>query len=301
MTLLTGKSPVVIDPKCDLEVAARRILWGKIANAGQTCVAPDYVLVPRHFQDKFAQALKDAYENFYPASARADAEQTFSRLITPAAFSRVHGLLKSTKGEIVFGGGADESTKYIEPTIVKNVSGDDSLMSEEIFGPVLPIVPVDDVDEAVKFIKARDHPLALYVFSPDAAFKAKVFDNTQSGSAVANETIIIPGVEGLPFGGIGPSGSGYHTGKYTFDMFTHLRASIDTPNWVDKILSLRYPPYTPAKLNRVRKAFFPSLPARPTGPPLGGASNKRWGRWFFIAVALTLAGVLTKRPKGLSL
>jgi len=299
---LGGKSPVVIDPKCDLETAARRILWGKVANAGQTCVAPDYILVPRDFQDKFVKALKNAYETFYPDAERAAAAEAYARLATPAAFTRVNNLLQQTKGEIVFGGSVNEGTKYIEPTVVKNVTADDSLMQEEIFGPLLPVVPVNDVNEAINFINARDHPLALYVFSADPAFKAKVFDNTQSGSAVANETIVIPGVDDLPFGGIGPSGSGYHTGKYTFDIFTHLRSSIDNPSWVDKILSMRYPPYTQKKLSLVQKAFFPSLPARPTGPPsLGDAPTKRWGRWFLLAVAVTLAGVLTKRPKGLSL
>ncbi|KAF7425984.1 hypothetical protein PC9H_008346 [Pleurotus ostreatus] len=299
---LGGKSPVVIDPNCDLETAARRILWGKVANAGQTCVAPDYILVPRDFQDTFADALKNTYDKFYPESAKPSVSGAYARLITPQAFTRVNALLKGTKGTVVFGGETDEATKYIQPTVVKDVQPDDTLMSEEIFGPILPIVPVKDIDEAIAFINARDHPLALYVFSSDNAVKAKVFDNTQSGAAIANEVLIHPGVDGLPFGGIGPSGSGYHTGKYTFDIFTHLRASMDSPSWVDKILAARYPPYTTKKVNAVRKLLFARLPARPSGPPpIGVASGKkRWGRWFLVATAIALASFLTKRSKALT-
>ncbi|KAF7426026.1 hypothetical protein PC9H_008391 [Pleurotus ostreatus] len=241
---LGGKSPVVVDPSCDLETAARRIMWGKIVNAGQTCVAPDYILVPKEFQDTLANALKDAYDKFFPETAKPSTNGTYSRLITPQAFNRVNKLLKGTQGTIVFGGEVDEATKYIQPTVVKDVQANDTLMSEEIFGPLLPIVPVKDIDEAIAFINARDHPLALYLFATDKGIKAKVFDNTQSGAAVANECVIHPAVEGLPFGGIGPSGSGCHTGKFTFDTFTHLRASMDSPSWVDMMLSARYPPYT---------------------------------------------------------
>ncbi|KAJ8516845.1 hypothetical protein ONZ45_g5915 [Pleurotus djamor] len=296
---LGGKSPVFIDPKCDLDMATRRILWGKTANAGQTCTAPDYVLVPKDFQDEFIAALTTTYNRFYPETSKASSPGAFARLITPQAFNRVNNLLKETKGTIVLGGSADEATKFIEPTVVKDVAGDDSLMSEEIFGPILPIVPVKDVDEAIAFVNARDHPLALYVFSQDSAYKDKVFGNTQSGAAVANEVLIHCGVDGLPFGGIGPSGSGYHTGKYTFDMFTHLRSSIDSPGWIDKLLGARFPPYNAEKVKALKKVVSTRLPPRPTGPP-SLTGDKRWGRWFLVAAAFALAGVLTQRSKVLS-
>ncbi|KNZ72494.1 Aldehyde dehydrogenase family 3 member B1 [Termitomyces sp. J132] len=290
---LGGKSPVFIDSQCDLEMAARRILWGKCVNAGQTCVAPDYVLVPRLFQDKFVAALEAAYKSFYPESAQPSDPDTFSRIVTPQAWKRIKGLIDNTKGTVVVGGEMDEATKFIAPTIVRDVKADDSLMSEEIFGPVLPIVPVEDVDEAIAFVNARDHPLALYVFSQDAEFKAK-----GDGSAVANETLLHLAVDGMPFGGVGPSGYGAHTGKFGFDTFTHLRASLDSPSWVDKIIGFRFPPYDKSKLNMAYK-LFPSLPARPIGAPSVTAKYKWWGKWFFFAFAVALLGGLTNRLKTL--
>jgi len=293
---LGGKSPVFIDPKCDLQVATRRILWGKTTNAGQTCVAPDYVLVPKSFQDKFVQALAATYESFYPESKKASSPDAFGRMVTPQAFKRVKGLLDNTKGKIVLGGETDEATKFIAPTVVKDVSGDDPLMSEEIFGPVLPIVPVEDLDEAIAFVTAHDHPLALYVFSSDGEYKAKVFNNTQSGAAIANEVVLHTGLQDLPFGGIGPSGYGYHTDKYTFDIFTHLRSSMDSPGWVDKLLGFRFPPYNNAKFKAAIKMGTPSLPPRPKGPPDTTVTSSRWWpKWFLLAVLVMFR--LIKRLK----
>ncbi|KZT02538.1 NAD-dependent aldehyde dehydrogenase [Laetiporus sulphureus 93-53] len=238
---LGGKSPVVIDPKCDVNTAAKRILWGKIANAGQICLAPDYVLVPRDFQDTFVAAVQRAYKEFFATGAKPD---VMSHIVTTAHTQRIKRLIDETKGTVVFGGKVDLDGRWVEPTLVKDVKGDDSLMSEEIFGPVLPIIPVKDVDEAIEFINARDDPLGLYIFSNDSAFKAKVIDNTRSGGASVNEVVVHFATHGLPFGGIGPSGYGYGHGKYGFDTFTHLRSTLDNPNWIDTILmSGRYPPY----------------------------------------------------------
>ncbi|TFK73416.1 NAD-aldehyde dehydrogenase [Pluteus cervinus] len=275
---LGGKSPVIVDPNCDLQLTAKRILWGKVSNAGQTCIAPDYILVPRSFQDTLIDALKTAYTQFYPENLQPSTPGVYGRMITPQAFNRVKKLLDDTDGEVVLGGETDETTKYIAPTVVKNVKGTDSLMSEEIFGPVLPIVPVEDLDEAIAFVNARDHPLALYVFTNSAEVKKKVFGSTTSGGVVANEVMIHPAAEGLPFGGVGPSGYGQYTGKFGFDTFTHMRASLDPPGWVDRLLGFRYPPYTEQGLKATFK-FWPSLPARPKGPPpsLGSSSGNGSG------------------------
>ncbi|KAF8888613.1 NAD-aldehyde dehydrogenase [Infundibulicybe gibba] len=307
VTLELG-SPVIIDPNCDLQVAAKRILWGKVINAGQTCVAPDYILVPRSFQDTFVQALKDAqvhfmghsHDKFYPGAGGSAEPEAFSRIISPQAFKRIKGLLDNTRGTVVVGGGSDEATRFIAPTVIKDVKADDSLMSEEIFGPLLPIVPVDDVDEAITFVNDRDHPLALYVFSRDQQLKSKVFNSTLSGAAVANETILHGGVDGLPFGGVGPSGYGSRGGKFGFDVFTHLRSSMDSPSWIDKILGFRYPPYTAKSISSLSK-LNPSLPPRPAGPPsVESLERKWWGKWFFLTLVMALAGGLTQRAKTLT-
>ncbi|KZP16930.1 aldehyde dehydrogenase [Athelia psychrophila] len=268
---LGGKSPAVISPTCDLALTSRRLLWGKFTNAGQTCIAPDYVLVPRAFQDEFVAALKARYEEFYPGGARESA--SFGRMVTGRHFERLRGLLAASTGTVVVGGETDASEKYIAPTIVKDVKFDDALMQDELFGPILPIVPVDSVEEAIEFINSRDHPLALYVFATSAAFKAQVFDNTQSGSCVANEVLLQCGAHGLPFGGTGASGSGYHIGKYSFDLFTHLRSSMDSPSFLDKVIGGRFPPYTAKNLAGLNKLQLPTLPARPGKRPAAAAAN----------------------------
>ncbi|TFY56827.1 hypothetical protein EVJ58_g7401 [Rhodofomes roseus] len=279
---LGGKSAVIIDPKCDLPTAAKRILWGKVANAGQICLAPDYVLVPRQFQDTFVAALQRAFNEFFPVDPLKAPEGTMAHVISDAHVQRLKRLLDATRGTIAIGGQVDAARRFIVPTVVKDVKTDDALMSEEIFGPILPVLPVDSVDEAIEIVNARDHPLALYVFTTDAKFKAKVFDNTQSGAAIANEVVIHLGVDHLPFGGIGPSGSGYTTGKFGFDTFTHLRATIDNPSWVDKlVMSARYPPYDRGAIQKLNKMSKPTLPPRPGSRP---SLLKRWPLWLILAL-----------------
>ncbi|KIP07205.1 hypothetical protein PHLGIDRAFT_71410 [Phlebiopsis gigantea 11061_1 CR5-6] len=285
------KSPVVIDPKtADLPLAARRILWGKIANAGQVCTAPDYVLIPREAQDAFVKELQEAYKSFYAEDvAKSD---SYSRIVSQAHAARIKRYIDETKGKVVIGGAVDVETRFVAPTVVRDVSFDDSTMEDEIFGPLLPIIPVRDVDEAIELINSRETPLSLYVFTKDAAFKAKVFDNTQSGAAIANEVVIHVGTTGMPFGGVGPSGSGgYLTGKYGFETFTHLRGTLDNPKWcaVDTlVLKGRYPPYTVKNLRRMLKV---SMPPR-AGARAGG---KRWGLWLVLALVGAVSAVLTRR------
>ncbi|KAH9916496.1 aldehyde dehydrogenase [Amylocystis lapponica] len=294
-TELGGKSPVVIDPKCDLKTAARRILWGAFSNAGQICATPDYVLVPRYFQDTFVDALQESYAEFYPTDPRKS--DSLSRIITTQHTERLKRLLDNTKGKIVAGGEVDVETKYVAPTIVRDVGGDDSLMNDEVFGPILPIVPVEDVDEAIEFIRGKPHPLVLYVFSKDAKFKAKVFDNTQSGAAIANETLTYIAATGLPFGGTGPSGSGYHTGKFSFDMFTHLRATMDSPSWLDSLIMWRrFPPYTEKSRAILLKVQGKSLPPRPGSTRISRLA-KVWKLSVFVAFLLSAAAAWARKRK----
>jgi len=169
---LGGKSPVIIGVNMDFDLAARRILSGKMINAGQACVAPDYILVPREAQDKLVHALKGAWTKFYGTDARSS--DSFSRICAPSHWERLSGLLNGTHGDIVLGGQTDKADKYIAPTVVQNVSFNDCLMEEEIFGPILAIVPVPDVQAALTYVNTRDHPLAISVFSQDAKFRAYV-------------------------------------------------------------------------------------------------------------------------------
>ncbi|KAF7363850.1 Aldehyde dehydrogenase [Mycena sanguinolenta] len=313
-------------PTCSSQRSAS--FGGKFTNGGQTCVAPDYVLVPKEAQEPLIDAMKSVYTNFYPETTGESPTppQNVTKLVHHGAFNRVNGLVQNTKGTIVVGGQNDEATKYFAPTIVRDVQLNDSLMSEEIFGPVLPIVPVENVDAGLAYVNSHDHPLALYVFSQNEAYKNKVFNSTQSGSAVANETIVIPGVTGLPFGGIGPSGCKFfylllrffshaHSwiphwqGKfrpntffvpivislqqYGFDMFTHLRASIDAPGWIDKVFNFRFPPYTTSNIAKMKARLGAKLPPRPTGPPPGTVAS-RGGKWFLLAFVVAILGALTK-------
>ncbi|CDO77936.1 hypothetical protein BN946_scf184773.g2 [Trametes cinnabarina] len=248
----------------------------------EICMAPEYVLIQRDSLDRLVEEMKNVYASFYPEGP--ENSRSLGRIVSEAHTARIKQLLDETKGTIVLGGTADVSKRYIAPTVVKDVTFDDPLMRDEIFGPVLAIVPVDSVDEAIKFINSRDPPLAVYVFSADEAFKRKVFDNTRSGAANANEVVITTAVPGLPMGGVGSSGYGYYTGKEAFLEFTHWRVSIDNPGWADKIaFGFRFPPHKPSKMLAM---LSPPLPPRP-GVAKKQATTRRWALW----VALVLVGV----------
>ncbi|KAI0062450.1 ALDH-like protein [Artomyces pyxidatus] len=222
---LGGKSPTVIDAAhTDLRLAAKRILWGKNINAGQVCIAPDYILIQRDYQDALIEALKEAYAVMEPNGALGSS--TYCGIINAAHYGRLQGLMGRTTGQLVMGGKAD-GKKFIEPTVYKDVKGGDALMEAELFGPILPIVPVDSMQEAIEFINDRPHPLVLYVFTDDAELKQAFIDTTLSGTLEFND--VIPNVAGLPFAGVGESGYGAQNMKYTFDEFTHNRASVDIP------------------------------------------------------------------------
>ncbi|GJJ14910.1 hypothetical protein Clacol_009180 [Clathrus columnatus] len=239
---LGGKCPVILDSNVDIDTAARRILWGKMINAGQVCISPDYVLTPRHIQDKFITSLKKAWNEFFPDGALKSPDT--GGIINDRHFYRVLSMLQHTKGEIVIGGNADVKRRKLEVTVVKDVQPGDSLLDDEIFGPILAVVPVSDVDEALEYIEGNPEPLAVYVFSQDEAFKTKVRENTISGSLIYNDTFFQLNVAQLPVTGIGASGYGYQGGKYAFETFIHQRPSMDVPVEAEPHLSIRYPPYT---------------------------------------------------------
>lgn len=232
---LGGKSPVVVDKSADIRVAAKRIAWGKSLNAGQTCIAPDYLLIHREVKEQFVKEYKRALERLLGSDASKS--KYYVRIVSDKAFERVAGYLND--GVVRVGGRVDAS-RYIEPTLLDNVAVDSAVMREEIFGPVLPMVTIGDVDEAIAFIRDREKPLALYVFADEPIAKS-VFDQTSSGGGCINDVIMHIANENMPFGGVGNSGMGRYHGRDSLYAFSHRRAVITTTTRVD--LPFRYMPY----------------------------------------------------------
>lgn len=256
---LGGKSPVWIDDTVDVEQAARRLAWGKFMNAGQTCVAPDYVLATPAVAARLTSALGRAIASFYGADPSASAD--YSRIVADRHVERLAGLLEGQNPAI--GGTVDRTSRYVAPTVVDGVGLDAPLMAEEIFGPILPIVHVSGVDEAIRVIRSRDKPLALYVFSSSREVERRFLRETSSGAVgigVPSAHLLVPG---LPFGGVGASGSGAYHGKRSFDVFTHEKAVLRKPLTPDTI-ALVYPPFTGRRESLIRRVIARTGPRRPS-------------------------------------
>lgn len=244
---LGGKSPCIVDADVKLEVAARRIAWGKFINAGQTCVAPDYLLVDRRLKTDLIAQLKVAIAEFFGDVPSQSPD--YARIINARHFDRLQHFLRD--GDIATGGETDRESRFIAPTILDNVSWDDAVMQEEIFGPILPVIPYDSLDTAIAWVNERPKPLALYVFSNRSDVWDKVLQSTSSGGACVNDTVMQLSVDGLPFGGVGDSGIGAYHGKYSFDTFSHYKSVLKKGLWLD--LKWRYAPYTEAGLKQIRR------------------------------------------------
>lgn len=270
---LGGKSPTFLTSHCsNLRKAVRRILWGKFTNAGQTCVAPDYLLVEDKIYDEAIDMIKQVYHELYPVM---NPEVDFTHLVDGKAFNRVSGYLATTDGKLVVGGDSDSSTNYIAPTVVSDVTFADSLMQEELFGPVLPVIRYSDLIEAVNSIRGTrlDTPLAVYIFS-DSSREQGIVRTIRSGGLCINETLMHAGCHTTPFGGIGNSGCGNYHGKYSIRTFTHERVVMKQPYWAESLISIRYPPYTFSKINAsLRLSKIPPMPV-----------ITFWGSFFYIAV-----------------
>jgi len=248
MTLeLGGKSPCLVDADVDMETTARRIAWGKFLNAGQTCVAPDYVLVHRSREDELVEALSRAVEGFYGADPKQSAD--YARIINRKHHARLAGLLKDA--DVAFGGELDEEQCYIAPTVLRNVAPDAPAMDDEIFGPILPVLPVDDMDEAIAFVNRREKPLALYIFTKDEEHEEAVVRGTSSGGVCVNGILWHLANPELPFGGVGPSGTGAYHGRASFETFSH-RKSVLTKGWRFDPKPM-YPPYGRIKTRLIKK------------------------------------------------
>jgi aldehyde dehydrogenase (NAD+) len=236
---LGGKSPCIVDREVDLTIAARRITWGKFFNAGQTCVAPDHILVHESVAGAFVEAVKKNIRDFYGEAPEESPD--FTRIINDRHFARVSALMDESV-QVLHGGDTDAETRYIAPTLLGEVREDAAVMREEIFGPLLPIIPIQDIDDALDQIASRPKPLALYLFSKNKNTKRYVLENTSSGGACINDCLTHLSVPDLPFGGVGPSGMGAYHGKATFDTFSHRKSVLDKGTFPDP--ALRYPPYT---------------------------------------------------------
>jgi aldehyde dehydrogenase (NAD+) len=244
---LGGKSPCIVDQNVDLDVAARRIVWSKFFNAGQTCVAPDYVLVHERIEQRLIDKLRDTIHDFYGDDPRQSRD--YPRIINDRHHARLSKLLAS--GKLVAGGEVDATERYIAPTLMSNVSPDAPVMQEEIFGPILPILSVASLEAAVEFVNRRDKPLALYVFTSDKQQAERVLEQTSSGGACVNDCVshLLP--PELPFGGVGASGMGAYHGKAGFDTFSHRKSVLDRPTRIDP--PLLYPPYASQKLKWIKR------------------------------------------------
>jgi aldehyde dehydrogenase (NAD+) len=246
---LGGKSPVIIDSSANIKVAARRVAWGKFINAGQTCVAPDYVLVDKTVEQPFLEQLQIALQEFYGSDPHAS--DSYARIVSDRHFTRLTGLMKS--GTAVIGGESNSSDKYIAPTVLTNVSLDSPIMQEEIFGPLLPVISVSNSDEAIRYVTAHDHPLALYVFAEKQAVINDVLLRTTAGGVTVNGTILHLTSPHLPFGGVGESGMGGYHGISGVRLFQHMKPVLSRGTKLDP--SLAYPPYTARKEKIFRKVL----------------------------------------------
>ncbi len=245
---LGGKSPCIVDATARLELAAKRVVFGKLLNCGQTCVAPDYLLIDRRVKDRFLAHLRKQISLQYGDPLD---NAGYVRMVNRKHFDRVMGLIDPSK--VVLGGGSDPNSLKIQPTVLDGVSPEDSVMQEEIFGPVLPVLPFDRVEEALEFVNARPRPLALYLFSREKRVQELFLRRASFGGGCINDTIIHLATSRMPFGGVGNSGMGGYHGWASFDTFSHRKSIVKKSPWID--LPVRYAPYTPVK-NQLLRLFL---------------------------------------------
>ncbi|KAJ5224466.1 Beta-apo-4'-carotenal oxygenase [Penicillium citrinum] len=246
---LGGINPAIVTKNADPRLVARRMLWGKLMNAGQVCTSQNYLLVDKTLVNRVVEEFKKAYKEFYPKGAKDSPD--YSRIINDGAFQRLKSMLDNTKGKIMMGGTMDEKERFIEPTVVLVDSVDDSLCVQESFGPFIPILPVENLDEAINLANGvQSTPLGLYPFG-NKADVAKILSATRSGGVSCNDAALH--VPTLPFGGVGESGYGAYRGRSSFDVWVHRRPITSSPGWLESILAIRYPPYA-GKLSKFKAA-----------------------------------------------
>lgn len=242
---LGGKSPAIVDTSADLKLAAKRIAFGKLLNGGQTCVAPDYVLVEESLRDSLIQNFREVLAEKFPNGDYAD----HANIVNQRHYEDKKALLAGQT--VAFGGKFDDAKRKLEPTVLIDVDPDSPVMQEEIFGPILPVLTWKKLDEAIEFVRSRPKPLALYLFTQDRATEEKVLDSCSFGGGCINDTVIHLATPHMGFGGVGQSGMGSYHGKHSFDTFTHYRSIVRKSTWLD--LPFRYFPYTEKKFEIIRR------------------------------------------------
>lgn len=238
---LGGRNPAIVTKNADVRLAARRLLWGKIMNAGQVCLSQNYILVDKEVLLGFLAELKTAMKEFYPDGTRASPD--YGRIVNERQWKRLKNMLDESKGKILMGGTMDEAEKFMEPTVIQVDDLNDSLIKDETFGPLISILPVDDLDQAIRIAnEVQATPLALYPFGSKKETN-RVLNEVRSGGASVNDSFFHGSIPTLAFGGVGESGQGAYRGKASFDCFTHRRSVTTTPGWMEGLINIRYPPY----------------------------------------------------------
>lgn len=245
---LGGKSPVIVDEKADIKVAAERIIWGKLLNTGQTCIAPDYLLVHERVKEQLISEMKTAVESFFGTDIQHNPD--YGRIVNQAHFRRLTNLIERDQDKVIYGGHADEADRYIAPTLIDAESWDAATMEDEIFGPILPIISYRSIDEAIEGILKRPKPLALYLFTSDIQLQDKVLSEVSFGGGCINDTITHVANPRLPFGGVGHSGIGSYHGRYSLETFSHMKSVLKKSTKLN--LSILYPPYD-GKLKTIKR------------------------------------------------
>lgn len=244
---LGGKSPCIVHQDAKIKQAAKRIAWGKFLNAGQTCISPDYLLVQKGVKSALLEAMQHEIELFYGQNPKES--QDYCRIINLAQYTRLIKLLDT--GTIFSGGQYDDNSLYISPTILDNIKMDDTIMREEIFGPILPVIEYETIEEALLLIRHLEKPLSLYLFTTNKKIEAKILKDISFGGGCINDTVVHIINPALPFGGVGFSGLGKYHGKTSFDSFSHKKSLLKKSNWID--LPFRYPPYKKFYLKLLKK------------------------------------------------
>ena len=245
---LGGKSPVIVSADADIDVAAKRIAWTKLINSGQTCIAPDYVLADAKIRDELVSKIKDAVTKF------ESADSTGKRIVNQRHFDRLTASLAATKGNVAIGGGSDASKLGIQPTVVVDPDPAEPLMTDEIFGPILPVMTVQSLDDAISFVNSRPKPLAAYLFTKSKSIRERVVKEVPAGGMVINHLLFHFATNKLPFGGVGPSGMGAYHGRFGFETFSH-KKTVMTKRTRPDVGAFIYPPYTEKAWKLARRLF----------------------------------------------